>query len=89
MNKISEDINRILTKWDPIGVGDNMATDEYQGYIPTIIHLLPNRQELMEYLENILINEMELDYDSKNKKHFNDLQKVCDILIDIYQNYKN
>ena len=58
MDKVSEDINHILAKWDPIGVGENIATDEYKGYIPMILHLLPNRQELMEYLENVLMNEM-------------------------------
>lgn len=61
MDKVSEDINHILAKWDPIRVGENIATDEYKGYIPMILHLLPNRQELMEYLENVLMNEMGLD----------------------------
>ena len=68
MDKVSEDINHILAKWDPIGVGENIATDEYKGYIPMILHLLPNRQELMEYLENVLMNDMGLDYTSNNKK---------------------
>ena len=54
MDKVSEDINHILAKWDPIRVGENIATDEYKGYIPMILHLLPNRQELMEYLEDDL-----------------------------------
>ena len=63
MDKVSEDINHILAKWDPIGISENIATDEYKGYIPMILHLLPNRQELMEYLENVLINEM-------SQKHF-------------------
>lgn len=69
MDKVSEDINHILAKWDPIRVGENIATDEYKGYIPMILHLLPNRQELMEYLENVLMNEMGLDYNSNNKNH--------------------
>ena len=88
MDKVSEDINHILAKWDPIGVGENIATDEYKGYIPMILHLLPNRQELMEYLENDLMNEMGLDYNSNNKNHLYDLQKICNSLIEIYQNHK-
>lgn len=83
MDKVSEDINHILAKWDPIGVGENIATDEYKGYIPMILHLLPNRQELMEYLENVLMNEMGLDYNSNNKNHLYDLQKICNSLIEI------
>ena len=86
--KVSEDINHILAKWDPIRVGENIATDEYKGYIPMILHLLPNRQELMEYLENVLMNEMGLDYNSNNKNHLYDLQKICNSLIEIYQNHK-
>ena len=115
MDKVSEDINHILAKWDPIRVGENIATDEYKGYIPMILHLLPNRQELMEYLEatdeykgyipmilhllpnrqelmeyleNVLMNEMGLDYNSNNKNHLYDLQKICNSLIEIYQNHK-
>ena len=52
-----------------------------------ILHLLPNRQELMEYLENVLMNEMGLDYNSNNKNHLYDLQKICNSLIEIYQNH--
>lgn len=88
MDKVSEGINHILAKWDPIGISENVVTDEYKSYIPMILHLLPNRQELMEYLENVLMNEMSLDYNSNNKNHLYDLQKICNSLIKIYQNHK-
>lgn len=85
MNEIFEKINRVLAEWDPIGVGEMMATDEYKGYIPMILQLIPNRQKLMEYLENILINEMGIDFKTHDKKHIDDLQKICDRLIEIYR----
>ncbi len=42
----------------------------------------------MEYLEKILIDDMGLNYDSYNEKHFDNLQKVCDNLMKIYRNRK-
>ena len=33
MKAITEMINQILMEWDPIGVGPELAIDEYQGYI--------------------------------------------------------
>lgn len=43
----------ILAKWDPIGVSNDMAIDEYEEY-PMILHSLSNQQELMKYLELFL-----------------------------------
>lgn len=83
MDKITEKINRVLAEWDPIGVGEKMATDEYKGYIPMILQLFPNRKQLMEYLDYTLINEMGIDFKTHDKKHINDLQKICDSLIEI------
>jgi hypothetical protein len=36
----------------------------------------------------VLMNEMGLDYNSNNKNHLYDLQKICNSLIEIYQNHK-
>lgn len=43
----------ILAKWDPIGVSNDMAIDEYEEY-PMILHSLSNQQELMKCLEIFL-----------------------------------
>lgn len=87
MDELTEQINRILAKWDPINVGVNLALDEYKGYIPMIVHYIQNRQQLMKYLEEILIDDMGLAYDHSNRIQNEDLQKICDDLIQIYQNY--
>lgn len=86
MNELAENINRILVNWDPIGVGKEMANYEYKGYIPMIIHHIQNRQELVRYLEKIVMEDMDLDYDSHNEIHSENLKKVCDSLIQAYQN---
>ena len=43
MYEIYEEINNILAKWNPIGDCEDIALDEYGGYIPVIVHFLQNR----------------------------------------------
>lgn len=77
MKELIERINQVLSEWDPAGVGEIITADEYKGYIPTILSSVNDEEKLMECLENILINEMDLDYDPFNKSHVKSLQKVC------------
>ena len=63
MNELTNKINDILTKWDPIGVGEEMAMDEYKEYIPMIIHYAQDRQKLINHLEKMLVDYMGLSYD--------------------------
>ncbi len=88
MKKGIENINLVLTEWNPIGVPDYIATEEYKSYIPLILQSIENRQELMNCLEDILINKIEIDYDPTNEEHSEDLQQVCDKLIQVYQKAK-
>lgn len=88
MKRLVENINQILAEWDPIGVGAAIATDEYKGYIPTILNSINDKKRLMECLENILVNEIGLEYDSTNKEHFTDLQQICDKIIQVCSNSK-
>ena len=80
MNELTNKINDILTKWDPIGVGEEMAMDEYKEYIPMIIHYAQDRQKLINY--------MGLSYDPYNQRHFEEIQNICDKLIEICKNQK-
>jgi len=82
MKKTIENINQVLAKWDPIGVGEDIASDEYRGYISLILKSSESQYELMNCLEEIA-NKMEIGYDPKNKKHLEDLQQVCDKIIQI------
>lgn len=85
MKKIIENVNRVLADWNPIGVDEEIAAEEYRNYIPSILQSIGNRQQLMNCLEDILINKMEIGYDPTNKAHSEDLQHVCDKIIQIYQ----
>jgi hypothetical protein len=75
-------INLILAEWDPIGVGEDIAKDEYKGYVSLILKSAENKVKLMKCLENIA-NKMEIGYDPNNKNHLKDLQQVCDKIIKI------
>jgi len=77
MNNIVENINQILANWNPLDVPGSIAIEEYKGYIPLIIQSIESRQQLITCLEDILINRLEVDYNPTNKKHLEDLQRIC------------
>jgi len=77
-----EKINQVLAKWNPIGVGEDIASDEYQGYIPIILNSAKNKDNLMNCLKSIAI-KMEIGFDPQNKEHLKDIQQVCDEIIKI------
>ena len=41
----SEMINRILAEWNPIGVGYELAIDEYRDYIPVILQFCHDKKK--------------------------------------------
>ena len=84
MKAITEMINQILMEWDPIGVGPELAIDEYQGDIPIILRSCFDKKKLLDCLQNIVIHEMGLEYDLNNEKHNNDIQLICDKIIQVY-----
>jgi len=88
MRQIVENLNRILAEWNPIGVPYHIAAEEYKGYIPSLLQSIENRQQLRDCLEDILINKLEIGYDPTNKEHSEDLQQVCEKLIQVYQKTK-
>ena len=82
-----EMINQILMEWDPIGVGPELAIDEYQGYIPIILQSCFDKKKLQDCLQDIVINEIGLEYDLTNEKYNNDIQLICDKIIQVYNDF--
>jgi|SRR6218665_351966 len=68
--------NKILIEWNPIGLDNEIAEDEYKGYIPLIKNSMNTQSQLISCLEKILF-DMGLDYDKLNPIHKNDLQAVA------------
>jgi len=85
MKNIIESINQVLAEFDPIGVGEDIAIDEYRGYIPQILKSSVSKEELMKCLEKI-VNEMEVGFDPNDKKHTEGLHRICNKIIQITQN---
>ena len=70
-------VNEILKEWNPIAVDEPSLSDEYISYVPKILKHKDNFQELVNCLENILINEIGLDYNPFNEEHKSDLISVA------------
>lgn len=81
MENKNEIINRILADWNPIGVPEDIANEEYQGYVSVILKSSIDNTTLMSCLEDILINKMGIDFDPKNEAHLNDLRRICNKII--------
>lgn len=71
-------INEILKEWNPIGVPESVASDEYSSYIPQIIERINNNDRLLEYLEDLLINVIGVEYNPKDKRHKQDVINVIE-----------
>ena len=84
VKKTFDTINKIVADWDPLGVGETIAEDEYAGYIPEIIQVMKNDQSLFEYLSQILANELGSGFDSTDMKHVEGLKSICDKIIRAY-----
>lgn len=89
MKQIIKNINYVLAKWNPIGVPEDIAVYEYRGYISSILKSIESREQLVKCLEAILINKLEVDYDPANMDHLEDLQQICDEIIQVYQTAKS
>lgn len=82
--KTIERIKQVWLDWDPIGVGEELARDEYNSYIPHILQSSQNKEQLMKCLENI-VNKMGVGFNSKDKKHTVDLKTICNKFIQAVQ----
>jgi hypothetical protein len=76
--KLKGDINQILSDWNPLGVDDSIALIEYKSYIPDILNSSTEISRLWIFLEHLLLDKMEVEYDRSNKDHLSDLQNVCE-----------
>jgi len=74
---IQNEINSVLAQWNPLSVDQPIAVDEYKGYVPQILRVIRDDDNLTSYLEDLLVNKLGLEYDPNNEAHVKDLQSVC------------
>ncbi|NLF42136.1 MAG: hypothetical protein GX587_05520 [Bacteroidales bacterium] len=77
-----EEVNKVLSEWDPIGVGTPLSLSEYRQYVPKIISKMTNRMELEQSLIEVLEN-MGLSYNPNDCSHRKDIQEVIRKILSI------
>jgi hypothetical protein len=82
MKTLEAEINKILTKWNPIGVPLAIAESEYTSYIPKIIKIYREGKSIYEYLKVVYTEYMEYDL-SKGAEV--DIKKASDQILQILQ----
>jgi len=82
-SKRFDKINKVLAKWNPIGVPNEIAIDEYKAFVSIINEAASNEETLLKCLEDILLNKIGLEYDKKNLEHVEDLKKVSLEILEI------
>lgn len=85
MTEVAKRVNEVFAQWDPLGVGKDIALDEYIGYVPKIIKSANSERNLIEHLEGLL-SHLGSGYDPKNENHKRDLYEICGMIIQIVQN---
>lgn len=53
MNNIDTGVNKVLSKWNPIGVPDSVAEIEYTSYIPEIIEAYKKHKEVHTFMVHL------------------------------------
>jgi hypothetical protein len=90
MSLLIDNINKTLAEWNPLSVPPKIALIEYTDYIPLILKSINNKEELRNCLEDIVISKLEVGgYDSTNKEHLADIERVSDKIINIYNTVRD
>ena len=76
-----QSILSFLAKWNPIGVPEDLAKDEYINYVDLIESSLQSKEDLRKCLIKILGGQMGLDISSPEA--FDDIENACDKLMKI------
>ncbi|QOW61631.1 hypothetical protein [Treponema pedis] len=91
-HKLKEEINDILSEWNPLDVPAFIASVEYTAYIESIIKAGESIDLLRKYFINLIIEQLGLSYDPSNIEQKNSLEdvieKVMTVLLENEKLYK-
>jgi len=74
---INEEINTILSEWNPISVPSIVENSEYSKYVNEIIENGKTIESIEKCLINIITNKIGLSYDSNNKDQKKEITAVA------------
>ena len=75
-DKIFDEINIIFSKWNPLEVPTDLATEEYKSYITRIIKAGRDYEKIKTELVIILTSDLGVNYNEDNVIQRNDVEKV-------------
>jgi hypothetical protein len=62
-----QDVGKIFAYWNPIGVPNEIAFDEYQPYVSEAIRAISNEYQIKDFLIKLLRDRIGLNYDEEKK----------------------
>ena len=77
-NKLKEQINDILSEWNPLDVPAFIASEEYMNYVDLIINIGRNINALRRYFISLIIDRLGLEYDPSNLEQINSIENVIE-----------
>jgi len=77
-SKLKEQINDILSEWNPLDVPAFIAIEEYMNYVDSIIDIGRNINALRRYFLSLIIDRLGLEYDPSNLKQINSIENVIE-----------
>ena len=77
-NKLKEQINDILSEWNPLNVPAFIASEEYMNYVDSIINIGRNINALRRYFISLIIDRLGLEYDPSNLEQINSIENVIE-----------
>lgn len=76
----------IFNEWNPIEIDDCYdLNSQYQDYVYGLYKHRNNYQDIVNYLEKILVEDIGLNYDNENLKHKNEVMEVARKFFEIIQ----
>jgi hypothetical protein len=80
--EIGNTINKVLSDWDPIGVGKPVSDNEYAGYVTDIIQLSNDINSISHYLQNMLLS-IGLDFDSQDEVQKMEIEHIASEILKV------
>ena len=77
-SKLKEQINDILSEWNPLDVPAFIASKEYMNYVDSIINIGRNINALRRYFISLIIDRLGLEYDPSNLEQINSIENVIE-----------
>jgi len=77
-NKLKEQINDILSEWNPLDVPAFIVSEEYINYVDSIINIGRDINALRIYFISLIIDRLGLKYDPSNLEQINSIENVIE-----------